>query len=188
VPSITLPALSTTTHRLVEGQETAFSSFEPSMSRTVHDEAAPVGWVELTTSPDMSTASHNLVEGQETAFSVDWSTLCTVHDEAAPVGRVEVTTSPALSTATHSVVEGQEIAFSWFALSTLRNVHDEAPPDGSVVTARSLGPTPMQNRVEGQAIELGAQKEEKEPLNEPPVQDGAPPVGSVEVSMKLWPL
>jgi hypothetical protein len=68
---MTLPALSTATHRVVEGQEMASRGVLPSTSLVVHADAPPVGPVEPTTLPALSTATHRVVEGQEilsTAF------------------------------------------------------------------------------------------------------------------------
>src|ERR1051325_5206499 len=89
---ITLPMPSTTTQKVVLGQDTPVTGFVPSTFVTVHAAFPSVGFVDVITLPTLSTATHKLALGHEIPCTkLAPATVAETHAAADPVGLLELT-------------------------------------------------------------------------------------------------
>lgn len=96
-----------------------------------HEDAPPVGLVELSTLPAWSPATHRVADGHEIAqMRMFASTSLRLHAAVPPAGSLEVRIPPLPSDATHAVLEAQETPHRGLVPSTSARVHAPAPPSG----------------------------------------------------------
>lgn len=164
----------------------------------LHDEAPPVGSVDVRICPVPSTITHSEIDGQETlrdpTTALTPGTVVTFHAEAPPVGLVEVTISPRPTpfdaAATHRVIDGHATSSS---VTSLRNeaVQADAPPVGLFVVKRFLlaskldqtEPKPTHSPLDGQVIPLRGGKAPLNPVAFVTVHVPGSLLGCVEVRM-----
>src|SRR3954471_19084926 len=168
-----LPAVSTAKHSDVVGHEMLCRLCPLATVRAVH---VPVGSVVVITRPPVSVAAQKLSDTQSTSV-VRLIPEISAFDHAGPP--VHAYPFPLLSPAMHSVADAQLTTDTREPAAD--PVHVEAPPAGFVVVS-AFEPKPLaaaQNVVVGQSTSKMASVS-----NVVEVQAPAPPVGSVEVTIR----